>query len=46
MKIISEEPRLKESKLGRVSTVTRNTYDRTLLSAISEELIELGWYRG
>ncbi|EOP09715.1 hypothetical protein KQ3_01436 [Bacillus cereus B5-2] len=34
------------SKPGRVSTVTKNTYDSTLLSAISEELIELGWYRG
>ena len=33
------------SKLGRMSTVTKNTYDSTLLSAISEELIELGWYR-
>ena len=30
------------SKLGRMSTVTKNTYDSTLLSAISEELIELG----
>ncbi|AIY76332.1 hypothetical protein NT98_3419 [Bacillus cereus] len=34
------------SKPGRMSTVTKNTYDSTLLSAISEELIELGWYRG
>ncbi|MBE7141344.1 hypothetical protein DEU41_1977 [Bacillus sp. AG1163] len=34
------------SRLGRMSTVTKNTYDSTLLSAISEELIELGWYRG
>ena len=34
---------LKVSKPGRMSTVTKNTYDSTLLSAISEELIELGW---
>ena len=28
-----------------MSTVTKNTYDSTLLSAISEKLIELGWYQ-